>query len=504
MRGLKFVAIVGPLFVGPACAAPRPPVPAQCDAASTYTEIIPKPGMKPTPVTKQFQAVYSCVPKAITYNSQGRTYETIYTTTSYRWVSTIVPCHSGVTTITRLDQPLTIAAYPTNRIETCHCAEVGPCYFGTTSVNVVRPTSFPYINSGWNYHVCEYSDYYRWDSGDYSTDYSGISSPEYSGIDSHPPQVTSVNVKPGYTYPGVGQHASYHSVASANNPVSTHESYQGSWRSKYRPDSTQNFESGYDAYELDAPGEISKMGKVPGGKSLRLKCHSCINGLCKTYPLRLVTKTQVRTRTVRIPYTINRHFYRSTTYCVSHLGITLTISEPTSISTIVTGTTTITSKVTVTDTTTISSTVVVTALTGTTVTSSATPISTGIIGDLFVLGAGQRTSCEGAQLFSINSDQQLAANGTTVVAFANPADLVSGSAPFRIGTGEITGSFGFTGGILNWLVSRSGGDVRPTFCSKPDGALTVIFLLDFAPSDCTVLSLVRIDRKYTLYRECIE
>ncbi|KAF3929368.1 hypothetical protein ABW19_dt0201960 [Dactylella cylindrospora] len=188
MRNLQLAALTAPLLLGSAYAAPRQPFSGkrgsgllvernydQC-GPTTYTVITPKPGMKPTPITKQFQPVYSCIPEYVVCDSKDKAKtncETAYTTTSYRWLSTEVPCYSGVATVTRVDEPVTIAAYPTNKIETCYCDRPGPCYYGGSTTHVSRPTSFPYVNSGWNYHVAPYSDYYKWYSGDYSEDFTG-------------------------------------------------------------------------------------------------------------------------------------------------------------------------------------------------------------------------------------------------------------------------------------------------------------------------------------------
>ncbi|KAF3318667.1 hypothetical protein TWF173_006683 [Orbilia oligospora] len=187
MRNIKFAALAALFISGSASAAPRQPLndrryvttaPArnseECET-TTYTIITPKPGANPTPVTEQFQPVYSCTPEYVVCDSKNKEKcETIYKTSSYRWVSTEVPCYSGVVTITRVNQPVTIAAYPTHKTETCYCEKAGTCYYGVTSTVVAQPTQFPYVNTGWEYKVCNYNDYYKWYNGEYSPEFSGM------------------------------------------------------------------------------------------------------------------------------------------------------------------------------------------------------------------------------------------------------------------------------------------------------------------------------------------
>ncbi|KAK6513554.1 hypothetical protein TWF281_005176 [Arthrobotrys megalospora] len=399
--------------------------------------------MKPTPITKQFQPVYSCIPQSTKYNSKNQQYETVYTTTSYRWISTVVPCYNGVTTMTHLSQQLTIAAYPTNQIETCNCGETGLCYYGTTSTNVARPTAFPYVNAGWEYHVSNYSDYYRWNSGDYSSDYSGATGDKNWEGD----RVKGSDSRAGYKVPGnpVTNAQVHPPKASGKN------NYGDTWWSKY-----SHGKGSKGKYVGDGPGYLVKdiqTAVTNDGKSLKLNCHSCMNGLCKIFPIRLATRTHIKTRTVRVPYHVNHYFPRSTVYCVDHLGITLTVSGPTSINTIITGTATATSTVTITDTTTMSKTTS-SAASRFDYATAVTP--TASTGGGFYLGAGGKyvvcvnnactlkSSCRGAQVFYLNNYKQLAAyNNAGAVAFANNIDLISGSALFRMGAGDATGSFGF-------------------------------------------------------------
>ncbi|KAK6518776.1 hypothetical protein TWF506_005911 [Arthrobotrys conoides] len=187
MRNIQFAALAALLLPGSAYAAPRQPIndrryvtaaPArngdECDT-TTYTIITPKPGAKPTPVTNQFQPVYSCTPDYVVCDSKNKEKcETVYKTSSYRWLSTEIPCYNGMATITRVNQPITIAAYPTHKVETCRCEKAGTCYYGVTSTVVSQPTQFPYINTGWEYEVCNYNDYYKWYNGEYSPEFSGM------------------------------------------------------------------------------------------------------------------------------------------------------------------------------------------------------------------------------------------------------------------------------------------------------------------------------------------
>ncbi|KAK6331316.1 hypothetical protein TWF730_004401 [Orbilia blumenaviensis] len=600
MRNLWFAALAAPLLLGTAYAAPRqpigerkaPPAPAlvernhdqygQC-GPTTYTIVVPKPGAKPTPVTKQFQPIHTCTPDYVVCDSKDKgKCQTVYKTSSYRWLSTEVPCYNGIATVTRVDQLVTIAAHPTNKIETCRCEEAGTCYYGTTSTHVAEPTQFPYVNTGWNYHVCNYADYYKWYSGDYSPDYSGgpvytpkngqsgqnggqggyISPPENIHPQYYNPTYPQKEGQPSGTYRGEDmpeyhgnggyemgrvENNGYHSAQGGSDYQGKTDTYKG-WRSKGGYGKGWRSKSGYGQDEKAVPvggypqgsypqGGYPKDGKQWSGaygmegwgqnhggitrghnwKSLQVECKSCMNGICKTYPVGYVSKTVTKLHTYRVPYHINSYFPHKTTFCVSNLGITLTVYGPTSLRTVITGTTTVTTSITTTETTTVTATQTKTK----TETEGPGPTAQGN-GEVFFLGcdlpeteitepellAGGkrpkgfvvcannictiRNGCKGAQQFRINSELQLTNGARTVMAFANNGDISKGSALLRLGTGEITQAFSFNGDGLAWAVEGAGGGRMATFCKNADNTITVVF--DGSnPGGCESVRLFRVN-----------
>ncbi|KAF3189917.1 hypothetical protein TWF788_009902 [Orbilia oligospora] len=280
MRNIKFAALAALFIISEsASAAPRQPLndrryvtaaPArnseECET-TTYTIITPKPGAKPTPVTKQFQPVYSCTPEYVVCDSKNKEKcETIYKTSSYLWVSTEVPCYSGIATVTRVNQPITIAAYPTHKTETCHCEKAGTCYYGVTSTVVAQPTQFPYVNTGWEYKVCNYNDYYKWYNGEYSPEFSGMKtlggndgyepSPQKPGSQGPRPYLGGgkVDYTPVYTSQRYGnQGPKYNSGQGGySHPVSNSKSeYHGEYKSEYGGNSKPAY---HGAYKLGYKG----------------------------------------------------------------------------------------------------------------------------------------------------------------------------------------------------------------------------------------------------------
>ncbi|EWC43836.1 hypothetical protein DRE_07280 [Drechslerella stenobrocha 248] len=503
----------------------------QC-GPTTFTIITPGPGMRPTPVTRQFQAVHSFIPDYVACNSQDRRKcVTVYKTTSYRWLSTRVPCHSGLTVVTRVNQPVTIAAYPTNRIEICHCERAGTCYYGATSTLVSRPTSFPYINSGWRYHVCKYSDYYRHISGDYSDDYSGrargdIRGSKVSHIEGSGRKTGTYHARPRFG--GESDHRRPAGYEPGNtrktdfrigHPQELHHGERQRLEG-YKPDNQKvadlvhapNYHAG-----AGVGGDRSKVAWGHGWKSLEVECRSCINGVCSSSPVSLVTKIHVQTTTQRVPYKINRYFSRRAVLCVRRLGITLTIQGPTSLSTVVTGTTTVTSTVTTTATTIIITTTTapaaaLTATTATTTTATTqTAARTQARQGIFFVGAYRpatglaerqtqppsfivcvnnacvlQDTCRGAQAFRVNALQQLTNADGSLAAFANNGDIALGSALFRLGTGDITRAFSLRGNNLVW--SGSNGDREGSFCVTPNNQLTVLIKLELRETNALLLN----------------
>ncbi|KAJ6256434.1 hypothetical protein Dda_8935 [Drechslerella dactyloides] len=494
MRNFQLAALTVPILLGSAYAVPRQYIDDRRSPAlverhggcgpTTYTIITPKPGMKPTAVTKQFQPVFSCIPEYVVCDSKNRKKcETVYQTTSYRWISTQVPCYNGVATITRVDQPVTIAAYPTNTIETCHCKEAGDCYYAATSTRVAKPTSFPYINSGWNYHVCEFSDYYKWYSGDHSPDYSSSTTGGYNSVPERH---------------GESQPSKWHG--------------KGRWNTKNYGKGSSGGKASSGDYGVDTSNHNGKVAYGEGWKSLQVECHSCMNGACSTYPLGLVSKTYVKTTTHQVPYKINRYFPHNTVLCLENYGITTTIYGPTSINIVLTGITTVTSTVTTTETTTATDTATVLA--------TAVPGSPAIAPaeDVFILGAdiavtditkGQtrarsfvvcannvcslRTTCQGAEVFRINTNGQMTNANRAAMAFANNADVASGSALLRLGTGQITQRFSFNGITLVWTVAGAGNNQPAAFCKNADNSLSVVFASGTPPAGCLPVTFFRID-----------
>jgi len=129
-------------------------------AQTTYTVITPSPGAAPTPVTAQFQSVYSCYPQYVVCNAQSTNdCNTVYSTTSYQWVSTKVPCYNGMCLMTAAYQPITFSAQPTYAISSCTCDAPGNCVYGESTTYVAAPTSFPYVDTGMQYYVAPYNSY---------------------------------------------------------------------------------------------------------------------------------------------------------------------------------------------------------------------------------------------------------------------------------------------------------------------------------------------------------
>jgi hypothetical protein len=227
-------------------------------ALTTYTVITPCPGAAPTPVTQQFQPVYSCVPSYVVCNAASPTptsCETIYSRTYYDWVSTAVPCYTGLCTVTDVSQVVTVAAQPSYSIATATCQGSGQCTYGDTTTQVSAPTSFPYVEVFTNYFVAPYSRYNNF--------YAGPSG-------------------------GIG--------------------------------------------------------------SIGLEVYSCFNDVCSIYPLTMVYAINIVTYYVTYPLTINTFVASNTVFIVGG-GITININNaPTTISTVIQGTSTLVSTETVTTT----------------------------------------------------------------------------------------------------------------------------------------------------------
>lgn len=150
-------------------------------AQTTYTIITPSPGAEPTPVTAQFQSVCSYIPEYVEYNAQyPGSYNTIYSVTSYQWVSTQIPCYSGMCVVTDAYQALTFAASPTYAISTATCTAAGYYTFGDSTTYISAPTAVTYVASSMDYYSCPYSSYSDFHSsggiGEFSVEVQSCSS----------------------------------------------------------------------------------------------------------------------------------------------------------------------------------------------------------------------------------------------------------------------------------------------------------------------------------------
>lgn len=130
-------------------------------AVTTYTIITPSPGAIPTPVTAQFQPVVTYIAEYIVCNVATPTKcNTVYSTSSFKWLSTAVPCYNGLCTITDVSQFVTVTASPSYAIATATCQSSGQCYYGDKTTYVSTSTAFPYVAAIDNYYVSPFSSYF--------------------------------------------------------------------------------------------------------------------------------------------------------------------------------------------------------------------------------------------------------------------------------------------------------------------------------------------------------
>lgn len=140
--------VYGPQYEGSYCATP-----------TAYAMITPSPDANPYPVTKQGQEVTSCVPQYAVCNPDNSDCTTVYSTKTYNWCSTVVPCYPHSCTVTDCQQAVTFSHENSYHLQSTVCPTAGEYTIHGTATHIPSPTTVYYVQPIVTKYALSYLDY---------------------------------------------------------------------------------------------------------------------------------------------------------------------------------------------------------------------------------------------------------------------------------------------------------------------------------------------------------
>lgn len=132
-----------------------------CATPTTYTLITPSPNAPPYPVTSQGQEITSYIPQYAVCNPDNSDCTTIYSTSTYNWCSTVLPCYPSSCTVTNCAQSVTFSHANSYHLQTTVCPTAGEYTIYGTPTNIPAPTTVYYVEPVVTKYALSYSDYVK-------------------------------------------------------------------------------------------------------------------------------------------------------------------------------------------------------------------------------------------------------------------------------------------------------------------------------------------------------